>query len=50
MQPAYPCDVAVQGYLRAGPKMSETVARVPLVLLDDDDCGLKGCVYYAVTH
>jgi glucokinase len=37
-------------YLDQGPKMSDTVARVPLTLIDDDDLGLKGCLYYMTTR
>ena len=40
----------MQGYLGAGPKMAEAVSRIPLLLLDDDDAGLKGCAYFAATH
>ena len=30
--------------------MSEIVARVPLILINDDDLGLKGCLYYMTIH
>ena len=36
-------------YLDAGPKMAELVARVPLILVDDPDIGLKGCLAVALT-
>jgi glucokinase len=39
-------NILLKSYLDQGPKMSEIVARVPLALIDDDDLGLKGCLYY----
>ena len=36
----------LKSYLNQGPKMSDIVARVPLILINDDDLGLKGCLYY----
>ena len=38
----------VAAYLAAGPHMTSTIARVPLLLLDDPSLGAKGCLYYAV--
>ena len=40
----------LQSYLDQGPKMSDIVARVPLTLINDDDLGLKGCLYYMSIH
>jgi glucokinase len=37
----------VSAFLAAGPHMTGTVARVPLLLLDDPNLGAKGCLYYA---
>ena len=36
----------VAAYLDQGPKMSGIVINVPLLLLDDGESGLKGCLYY----
>lgn len=41
---------AAQSFMSAGPKMTETVLRVPLALLYDDDAGLKGGIYYAASR
>jgi glucokinase len=43
-------NLLLKSYLDQGPKMSETVARVPLMLINDDDLGLKGCLYYMTIH
>jgi glucokinase len=40
----------LKSYLDQGSKMSEIVARVPLTLINDDDLGLKGCLYYMTIH
>ncbi|UJR30137.1 hypothetical protein I4U23_017678 [Adineta vaga] len=45
-----PENLLLKSYLDQGPKMSEIVARVPLTLIDDDDLGLKGCLYYMTIH
>ncbi|CAF0997124.1 unnamed protein product [Didymodactylos carnosus] len=42
-------NLIVKSYLDQGDKMSETVARIPLLLIDDDDLGLKGCLYAVST-
>ena len=39
----------LRGYLECGPKMSGFVARVPLMLLEDADAGVKGCLYLALS-
>jgi glucokinase len=41
-------DPLLRGFLDGGPKMSGTVARVPLWLIGDPDVGLKGCLYVAL--
>ena len=43
-------NLLLKSYLDQGTKMSETVARVPLTLIDDDDLGLKGCLYFMTIH
>ncbi|CAF1059147.1 unnamed protein product [Adineta steineri] len=43
-------NLLLKSYLDQGSKMSEVVARVPLTLIDDDDLGLKGCLYYMTIH
>ncbi|CAF1121659.1 unnamed protein product [Rotaria sp. Silwood1] len=43
-------NLLLQSYLDQGPKMSEIVARVPLILVNDDDLGMKGCLYYMIIH
>jgi glucokinase len=45
-----PENLLLKSYLDQGPKMSEIVARVPLILINDDDLGLKGCLYYMTIH
>lgn len=45
-----PDNLLLKSYLDQGPKMSDIVARVPLTLIDDDDLGLKGCLYYMTIH
>ncbi|CAF1651208.1 unnamed protein product, partial [Adineta ricciae] len=45
-----PDNLLLKSYLDQGPKMSEIVARVPLTLVDDDDLGLKGCLYFMTIH
>ena len=40
-------DPLLQAYLDQGPKMAATVRRVPLLLLDDGDAGLKGAAAVA---
>jgi hypothetical protein len=35
----------VQSFLSIGQKMSDTIARIPLILINDGACGLKGCLY-----
>ncbi|CAF0945627.1 unnamed protein product [Adineta steineri] len=45
-----PNNLLLKSYLDQGTKMSEVVARVPLTLIDDDDLGLKGCLYYMTVH
>lgn len=39
-------NLLLKSYLDQGAKMSEIVARVPLILINDDDLGLKGCLYF----
>ena len=41
-------DVLLDGYLQQGPKMSGLVSRVPLLLVDDADAGIKGCLLVAL--
>jgi glucokinase len=43
-------NLLLKSYLDQGTKMSEVVARVPLILIDDDDLGLKGCLYFMTIH
>ena len=43
-------NLLLKSYLDQGPKMSAIVARVPLILINDDDLGLKGCLYYIITN
>lgn len=43
-------NLLLKSYLDQGLKMSEIVARIPLILINDDDLGLKGCLYYMNTH
>ena len=43
-------NLLLKSYLDQGPKMSDIVGRVPLILINDDDLGLKGCLYFLVTH
>ncbi|CAF3120740.1 unnamed protein product [Rotaria socialis] len=43
-------NVLLKSYLNQGAKMSEIVAHVPLMLINDDDLGLKGCLYYMTSH
>ncbi len=43
-------NLLLKSYLDQGTKMSEIVARVPLILVDDDDLGLKGCLYFMTIH
>ena len=40
--------VLLAAFADAGPKMGDTVARVPLFLVEDGDCGLKGALFYAL--
>jgi len=40
-------DPLLDAYLDQGPKMAATVRRVPLLLLDDGDAGLKGAAAVA---
>jgi glucokinase len=41
-------DPLIQNFLGQGPKMGETAARVPLLLLDDGDAGVKGALWLAL--
>jgi glucokinase len=41
-------DPLIDGYLRQGPKMSALVARTPLLLVEDGDAGVKGCLFVAM--
>jgi glucokinase len=41
-------DALLEGFLQLGPKMSGVVARVPLLLMDDGDVGVKGCLFVAL--
>ena len=43
-------NLLLKSYLDQGSKMSGIVARVPLTLINDDDLGLKGCLYYMIIH
>lgn len=43
-------NLLLKSYLDQGPKMSEVVGRVPLTLINDDDLGLKGSLYYLLVH
>lgn len=43
-------NLLLKSYLDQGPKMSDIVGRVPLTLINDDDLGLKGCLYFMITH
>ena len=43
-------NLLLKSYLDQGAKMSEIVARVPLTLINDDDLGLKGSLYYLLIH
>lgn len=40
--------VLLAAFADAGPKMGDTVGRVPLFLLEDADCGLKGALFFAL--
>jgi glucokinase len=48
--PSRDADPLLTAYLDGGPKMSGTVARVPLQVLDDGDAGLKGALYFAASR
>lgn len=41
-----PENLLIKSYLDQGAKMSGIVARVPLISINDDDLGLKGCLYF----
>lgn len=41
-----PENLLLKSYLDQGPKMSDIVSRIPLILINDDDLGMKGCLYY----
>ena len=43
-----PHNPLLAAYLDQGPKLSDLVSRVPLLLLEDDATGLMGCLYYAL--
>ena len=43
-------NLLIKSYLSQGAKMSDVVARIPLILINDDDLGLKGCLYYMIIH
>ena len=45
-----PDNLLLKSYLDQGEKMSEIVGRVPLFLIDDDDLGLKCCLYFMTSH
>eukprot|EP00026_Physarum_polycephalum_P010254 Phypoly_transcript_10410.p1 GENE.Phypoly_transcript_10410~~Phypoly_transcript_10410.p1 ORF type:complete len:376 (+),score=44.54 Phypoly_transcript_10410:108-1235(+) len=41
--------ILLKAYLAQGSKMTGTVSRVPLYLLEDQDAGLKGCLFAAIS-
>ena len=41
-------DPLLKSFLAQGPKMSGLVARTPLLLLDDPDAGVRGCLFVAL--
>ena len=40
--------IFVSAFLDQGPKMTETVSKVPLTLVTSDDAGLKGALFKAL--